>query len=107
MPSAGHSNWWWAKNVHPPTRDLSDHAKLVLDQHDKWANWTIKSGIVALLLQIANLFLFKSKRWALAIVASVLALTAYSVSRAGHYGSQLVHIEGIGPQGKYLEMEHQ
>ena len=99
--------WVAAKNVHPHTRDLSDHAKLVLDQHDKWANWTIKSGIVALLLQIANLFLFKSKRWALAIVASVLALSAYSVLRAGHYGSQLVHIEGIGPQGKYLEMEHQ
>ncbi len=98
--------WFAAKNFHPHTHGISQHAQRVLDQHDKWADWTINSGIVALLLQIANLFLFKTKPWALAIVAAVLALSAYSVARAGHYGSQLVHIEGIGPQGKYLEMEH-
>ena len=98
--------WFAAKNFHPHTHGISEHAKLVLDQHDKWADWTINSGIVAWLLQIANIFVFQTKRWALAIVASVLVLSAYSVSRAGHYGSQLVHIEGIGPQGKFLEMEH-
>ncbi|MBS1681520.1 MAG: Membrane protein [Cytophagales bacterium] len=98
--------WFAAKNFHPHTHGISEHAQQVLDQHDKWADWTINSGFVALLLQVANLFLFKDKRWAGAVVAAVLALSAYSVSRAGHYGSQLVHIEGIGPQGKYLEMEH-
>ena len=98
--------WFAAKNFHPHTHGISEHAKLVLDQHDKWADWTINSGFVALLLQIVNLFVFKSKRWAAALVAIVLAVSAYSVSRAGHYGSQLVHIEGIGPQGKFLEMEH-
>lgn len=99
--------WFASKNFHPHTHGISEHAKLVLEQHDKWADWTLNSGLVALLLQITNLFLFKTKRWAAGIVAIVLAVSAYSVSRAGHYGSQLVHIEGIGPQGKFLEMEHE
>lgn len=98
--------WFAGKNVHPHTHGLTDHAQLVLDQHDKWADWTINSGIVALLLQIVNLFVFKGKRWAASVIAVVLVISAYSVSRAGHYGAQLVHIEGVGPQGKYLEMEH-
>lgn len=98
--------WLAAKNFHPHTHGISEHAKLVLDQHDKWADWTINSGIVALILQIANLFLFKDKRWAVGVVMIALAVSAYSVSRAGHYGAQLVHIEGIGPQGKFLEMDH-
>jgi uncharacterized membrane protein len=98
--------WFASKNFHPHTHGISEHAKLVLDQHDKWADWTINTGMVALLLQIVNLIVFKEKRWAVAVVAIVLTVSAYSVSRAGHYGAQLVHIEGIGPQGKYLEMEH-
>ena len=99
--------WFAGRNFHPHTHGISEHAQLVLDQHDKWADWTTYSAIIALLLQVVNLFLFKSKRWAAAVIAIMLAVSAYSVSRAGHYGSQLVHIEGIGPQGKYLEMEHE
>lgn len=98
--------WVAGRNFHPHTHGISDHAQLVLDQHDKWADWTTYSGIIALILQGVNLFVFKDKRWAAAVVAVVLAVSAYSVACAGHYGSQLVHIEGIGPQGKYLEMEH-
>lgn len=98
--------WFAGRNFHPHTHGISEHAQLVLDQHDKWADWTTYSAIVALLLQAANLFVFKGTRWAAGIVAAVLVVSAYSVSRAGHYGSQLVHIEGIGPQGKFLEMEH-
>lgn len=98
--------WFAAGKFHPHTHGISDHAQQVLDQHDKWADWTKISAFIALVLQIANLFFFQSKRWAMGVVAAILVISAYSVSRAGHYGSQLVHIEGIGPQGKYLEMEH-
>lgn len=98
--------WFASKNFHPHTHGLSEHAKLVLAQHDKWADLTIYFGFIALALQIVNHFVFKAKRWASALVAIVLAISAYSVAHAGHYGAQLVHIEGIGPQGKYLEMEH-
>lgn len=99
--------WLAGKNFHPHTHGITEHAKMVLDQHDKWADWTINSGIVAVILQIINLFVFTGKRWAAAVVGVILIVSAYSVSRAGHYGAQLVHIEGIGPQGKYLEMEHE
>jgi hypothetical protein len=40
-----------------------------------------------------------------ALVAVILIATAYAITHAGHYGAQLVHIEGVGPQGKYLETE--
>jgi uncharacterized membrane protein len=98
--------WLAGRNFHPHTHGISDHAKMVLEQHDKWADWTINTGIIALILQVVNLFVFKTKRWAMAIVAVILVGAGYSVLHAGHYGAQLVHIEGIGPQGKYLEMEH-
>lgn len=94
------------RNFHPHTYGLTEHAKLVLEQHDFWADWTIYLGFIGVLLQGVNLFIFKSKRWAKAIVAVILLSAGYAVSRAGHYGSQLVHIEGVGPQGKYLELDH-
>lgn len=98
--------WLAGKNFHPHTHGISEHAKLVLAQHDLWADWTINLGIVAFLLQVVNHFLLSGKRWALGVVALVMIGSAYCVAKAGHYGAQLVHIEGIGPQGKYLEMEH-
>lgn len=98
--------WLAANNYHPHTEGLDAHAKLVLEEHDKWADWTIYSGIIALLLQGANLFVFKGKRWAATVVGAVLIISAASVSLAGHHGSQLTHIEGIGPQGRFLEMEN-
>ena len=98
--------WLASKNFHPHTHGLTAQAQAVLDQHDKWADWTINSGLIALVLQVTNLFVFKGKRWAAGMVALVLLVSSYSVSRAGHYGSQLVHIEGVGPQGKFLEMDH-
>lgn len=98
--------WLAANNFHPHTDDLSNHAQQVLDQHDRWADRTIDFGFVALLLQAANLFFFKTKRWAVAIVAVTLILSGYSVARAGQYGAQLVHIEGVGPRGHHLELDH-
>jgi hypothetical protein len=118
--------WFASKNFHPHTHGISNHAKLVLEQHDKFADWTIYTVIVGLVLQILYIifmryrkmmdaipvqgsgsFSSKADRGFAVIVAIVLLSSAYCVSRAGHYGAQLVHIEGIGPQGKFLEMEHE
>lgn len=98
--------WMAGRNFHPHTHGISDHAKSVLKQHDMWADWTINTGLFSLLLQALNLFFFKTKRWAMAIIALVLTVSGCSVALAGHYGAQLVHLEGIGPQGKYLEKGH-
>ncbi len=55
------------------------------------------------ILQGINLFFLSRKRWAVTLIAFLLIGAGYAVSRAGHYGSQLVHIEGVGPQGDFLE----
>ncbi|MBB6609709.1 hypothetical protein H7F15_01545 [Pontibacter sp. Tf4] len=91
---------------HPHTDGLTAHAQLVLDQHDLYAEWTVYLGGIGLVAQLLSQFLFKGKRWSVAVAALILTGSAYAVSMAGHYGAQLVHIEGVGPQGKFLEEHH-
>jgi uncharacterized membrane protein len=91
---------------HPHTDGLTAHAQLVLDQHDLYAEWTVYLGAIGLVAQLLSQFLFKGKRWSVAVAALILTGSAYAVSMAGHYGAQLVHIEGVGPQGKFLEKHH-
>ena len=93
--------------VHPHTEGLTEMAKSVLEQHDKYADWTLWSSALAAILKIVSLFWVKLKRGFEIAVFVVMAFSAYSVSEAGHYGSQLVHIEGVGPQGKYLGSENE
>ena len=98
--------WLAGRNFHPHKHDISQHAKLVLEQHELYADWTMYLSVVGLIAQLISQFIFKQKRWAVAVVSAVLTASAFTASMAGHHGAQLVHIEGIGPQGKYLEMEH-
>ncbi|MFC4094767.1 DUF2231 domain-containing protein [Euzebyella saccharophila] len=91
--------------VHPHTEGLTEMAKSVLEQHDKYADWTLWSSALAAILKIVSLFWAKLKRGFEIAVFVVMAFSAYSVSEAGHYGSQLVYIEGVGPQGNYIETE--
>ncbi|PIQ21360.1 MAG: hypothetical protein COW65_09605 [Cytophagales bacterium CG18_big_fil_WC_8_21_14_2_50_42_9] len=91
---------------HPHTSGLSAHAELVLEQHDKYADYTVYLAGLGLLAQLLSVFIFRGKRWSIAVAAVILIGAGYAVSMAGHYGAQLVHIEGVGPQGKFLE-QHQ
>lgn len=91
---------YWA---HPHTTGLTEHAELVLAQHDTYAAYTIYLAGAGLVAQLLSVLVFKSKRWSIAAAAVLLIGAGYAVSMAGHYGAQLVHIEGVGPQGKYLE----
>ncbi|MGV3502538.1 MAG: hypothetical protein ACO1O1_02440 [Adhaeribacter sp.] len=91
---------------HPHTDGLTAHAELVLEQHDKYADYTIYLSGLGLLAQLLVVFVFRGKRWSVALAAFLLIGAAYAVTMAGHYGAQLVHIEGVGPQGQYLEQHH-
>ncbi|ADF54553.1 MAG: hypothetical protein CMP12_14220 [Zunongwangia sp.] len=93
--------------VHPHTEGLTETAKKVLELHDKYADWTLWASALAALLKIVSLFWYKLKRGFEIGVFVVMAFAGYSVAQAGHYGSQLVHIEGVGPQGKYLGNENE
>lgn len=115
--------WFASRNFHPHTHGISEHAKLVLEQHDKWADWTINTAVAGLIAQIIYLIYISYRPRSLAAPANsdgarsklklgiaiatalVLGFSGYCVARAGHYGAQLVHLEGIGPQGKFLETE--
>jgi uncharacterized membrane protein len=92
------------KYVHPHTHGLTERAATILAEHDLYADWTVWLSGLGSVLKIVSHFALKRKLWAEAIVALVLIGAAYAVSMAGHHGAQLVHIEGVGPQGKFLEM---
>lgn len=92
--------------LHPHTHGLDSNALKVLEQHDIWAYRTIYLAGAALILQILSHFLWKM-RWVKIVVLVLVLFAGASVSITGHYGAQLVHIEGVGPQGKFLEDEHE
>lgn len=91
--------------VHPHTEGLTEMAKNVLEQHDKYAEWTVWSSALAAVLKVVSLFGLKLKRGFEIAIFVIMAFSAYSVSQAGHYGAQLVYLEGVGPQGKYIGTE--
>lgn len=91
--------------VHPHADGISEYAEKVLTEHENYASYATWFGGIGLFLKLVSHFLFKRKIWAEIVVAVVLVGAAYSVSTAGHYGAQLIHIEGIGAQGKFLETE--
>lgn len=88
---------------HPHTGELSEAALQVLDLHDQYADYTIWASGIALLLKAVSHFILKRKIWMEILVVAVIAGAVWSVSKAGHYGATLVHLHGVGPQGKYLE----
>lgn len=92
--------------VHPHTSDLDEFTLKVLREHELYADLTLWTSGVGLLLKGVSHFFLKRKLAFEIITAVVLVLSAYFVSMAGHHGTQLVHIEGVGPQGKNLEMHH-
>lgn len=95
------------KYVHPHTTNtISEHAALVLAEHERFASLTIWLSGTALLFKIISHFILKRKLWAEILIALIMLGASICVSIAGHHGAQLVHIEGIGAQGNFLETNH-
>lgn len=95
-----------SNNFHAHTEGLPTEAARILELHEFYASLTLFSSIGAILLKIAGMFIFKSKKRVFEIVtALVLLFSATSVSIAGHWGAYLTHVEGVGSQGKYIEKE--
>ena len=90
---------------HPHTTGLTDAAKEVMDRHDTWADYTIWSSALALVLKGVSLFWLSGVRWMEIVVSLVLAFSAVAVSVTGHYGGTLVYLHGVGVQGNFVE-EH-
>lgn len=89
---------------HPHTEGLTQQAHEILERHELFASLTLFSAIAALLLKVAGMFIFKTRKRVFAIItALVLLFSAVSVSVAGHWGAYLTHVEGVGPQGKFID----
>jgi uncharacterized membrane protein len=81
--------------VHPHTSELSSQAQWVLEEHEEYADFTIWFGFAGLTIKIISHFFLKRLIWAEAVATICLIGAAYSVSKAGHYGAQLTHIEKV------------
>ena len=91
--------------VHPHTSGLSESAQWVLEKHEQYADYTLWSAMVAVVLKIVSQFIMKRKMWLELVISIAFISSAYCVAEAGHFGAQLTHIEGVGPQGNFLELE--
>jgi uncharacterized membrane protein len=92
--------------VHPHTATLPEAAQEILLRHELWAGWTIGLSGFSILLFVLAYFYRSRRNFILILAFIVIALSAIFVSLAGHEGAKLTHLHGVGPQGKYLEMEH-
>lgn len=93
--------------VHPHTQGLSARAQQVLEIHEKYASYTLWLSAIAVVVKSVSHFYFKRRRMAELVTVIVVVAAATFVSLAGHYGSQLAYVEGIGAQGRFLEQhEH-
>lgn len=99
------SAWLSSNTFHAHPEELAGRAKEILETHEQMASFTWWVSLIALLIKIPSHFFLKRKLWMESAVALLLIGSAIAVSIAGHHGAQLVHQEGIGPQGKFLEME--
>ncbi len=98
--------WLSSNTFHAETGILSGKAKEIFSIHEQMASFTWWFSFAALLLKIISYFFLKQKLWVEGVVTLLLIAATISVSIAGHHGAMLVHMEGIGPMGKYLDSYH-
>lgn len=96
-----------AKITHAHPHDLPERILQIFEEHEWYANATLWISSIALVLKIVSHFYIKNNRWLEIFLTIVIFLSAITVSLTGHLGSQLVHIENVGPQGNYLENNHE
>jgi Predicted membrane protein len=85
---------------------LTSDAAEILKRHELFASMTLLSSLAALFTKLTGMLVLKKKKLIIEILTTfILIFSAVSVSITGHWGAYLTHIEGVGPQGKYLEKE--
>ncbi len=99
---------WLASNVfHAHATGLSGRAAEIFLEHEQFADYTWWIALGALAAKFVSQLFTKQKWWSEAVVMILLAAGSVTVAIAGHHGAQLVHLEGVGPKGKNVEMhEH-
>ena len=108
-----------SKSLYPQTTGLAERAAEILEHHDLWVQWTLRTAFAAVILQIIHLGItrfdkltitssrktgisYRKNRFIMMIIAVIMLASTYSVLRTGHLGAQLVHIEGAGTRANFL-----
>lgn len=98
---------WLASNTfHADPGLLKGKAAEIFKVHEQMADFTWWLSVVALIAKLVSHFLLKRKWWVELAATILLIGSAVTVSIAGHHGAMLVYMQGIGPEGKYLDSYH-
>jgi len=95
--------------VHPHTSGLTAKATVIFQQHELFGKSAMWISGIAVSVKSLKLFFWKHLKWLEMVFLVLVIFSSIAVSLAGHFGAELVHIEGVGPRGKYLELhdEHE
>lgn len=105
LAALGSVGAYLASNVfHPHTTGLTENAQRLLLEHELYAAYTFWLAAAGFVLKIVSQFLLDRRWWSETVVTMVLIGAALAVAWAGHHGAELVHKEGVGPRGNFLEM---
>ncbi len=95
---------WLASNTfHAEPGLLRGKAAVIFAAHERMATFTWWFAVAALLTKVLSHFFLQRKWWIESLVALLLVGSGIFVSITGHHGAQLVYMQGIGPEGRYLE----
>lgn len=90
------------KFVHPHVmRNIDPAIRAILREHDKWADLTMMSSVIASILLLLGRFVIR-KPIVKYLGVLVLVVSAVTVSLSGHEGAKLVHQQGVGVKGNML-----
>lgn len=89
---------------HPHTAGLNENAQRLLTEHELYADWTLWMSLIGLVAKAISNFVLSRRWWSESVATVSLILAAIAVGIAGHHGAELVHKEGVGPKGQFLEM---
>ncbi|MBS1520652.1 MAG: hypothetical protein JST50_06640 [Bacteroidetes bacterium] len=100
----GFTGAWLASGIFhggDPNLSLLDPvSRATFEKHEQYAGYTVWLGGIAALGKIVSHFLLKRKLVYEIAVTLLLAACSYTVIVAGDMGARLVHIDGIGVQGR-------
>lgn len=84
---------------------LDPVTRATFEKHEQYAGYTVWISGFAALAKIISHFFLKRKMVAELVVTGLLAAASYTVAVAGDMGARLVHIDGIGVQGRGIPAE--
>ena len=90
--------------IHPHTQGLSQSVAALLKYHERLADATIVMSFLATVTGVLSITRLKNRLFDY-VVLGLMLLSIAAVSITGHFGGSLVYLHGVGPNGKYLEME--